>query len=321
MTSTSVAQRLYRSSDAELRYLPEGPYPLDEGRFSFVAIQHGAEAGNGSLNVFDLASGNNRSHILPGRPGFAFPCDDHESYVVGCERQLALFNPIDNRWTPMVEEVDAGVENTIINDGVVFEDNLIFGTKDLEFSSEKAGLYLYRGKDRQLIALRTDQICSNGKAVTRDADGVALIDIDSPTRQIVRYRLDLEQGSVSERTVLIDLADDPAVPDGMILTPDGQGIILAMFNPNPAPHGETRWYDLGSGRLQHVWQTPGSPQNTCPNLIAYNDRVHLVITTAAEHMSPEQLERAPEAGSLFIAPTDFSTVGDAPRFPIPSATR
>lgn len=318
MTSTSVAKRLYRSADPALRYLPEGPYPLDDGRFSWIAIQHGAESGIGSLNVFDLPSGNNRSHIVPGRPGFAFPCDDGESYVIGCERQVGLFNPIDASWKTLAESVDGNVENTIINDGVVFENNLIFGTKDLEFKTKKAGLYLYRGSDSKLIALRTDQICSNGKAVIRDGEDVSLIDIDSPTGEIVRYRLDIENGTISDRTVLIDLSDDPAVPDGLIMTPDGSGIIISMFNPNFAPHGETRWYDIGSGRLRHTWQTPGSPQNTCPNLISYGGTIHLVITTAVEHMPADQEAECPEAGSLFIAPTEFETVGDAPRFPMPS---
>ncbi|SRR6056297_26654 len=318
MSSTSIAQRLYRADQPALRFLPEGPYPLGKGQFSWVAIQHGPDVQYGSLNRFDMATSQNSSHILPGRPGFAFPCDDQRHFVVGCERQIGLFDTVDSVWTPLVAAVDADVENTIINDGVIFADNIVFGTKDLEFQTQKAGLYLFRGSDRSLTRLRADQICSNGKAVA-DSDGACwLYDIDSPTREIVKYRLDVSTATLSDRTVVVDLTADPAVPDGMILTPDKRGLIVAMFNPQPAEFGETRWYDLASGTLVHTWQTPGSPQNTCPNLVRHQDRVWLVITTAVENMPEDQQHSASEAGSLFFAPTEFDSVGEAPQYPLPS---
>ncbi|WP_153557627.1 SMP-30/gluconolactonase/LRE family protein [Roseimaritima sediminicola] len=318
MSSTTIAQRLYRSSDQQLRFLPEGPYPLGEGQFSWVAIQHGPDAEHGSLNVFDIPSSNNRSHLLPGRPGFAFPCDDGRHFIVGCERQIGLFDPVELEWIPLVGGIDEDVEGTIINDGVIYQDNLIFGTKDLEFQTKKAGLYLYRGSDRKLIRLRDDQICSNGKAVLEQDGETSLVDIDSPTGKIVRYPLDIAGGKLGEPEVLIDLSDDAAVPDGMIMTPDGRGVIVSMYNPGEAEAGETRLYDVGSGTLQHTWKTPFSPQNTCPNLVSHQGHVYLVITTAVEHMPAERQERASEAGSLFFARTDFDSVGHAPAFPTPS---
>ena len=102
-------------SDA-LRFLPEGPYPLTEGVFSWVGIQHGADAKHGSLNRYDLASGENVSFDLPGRPGFAFPCQTANRFVVGCERSLGFFDVATSQWTPFCDEVDGDVTNTIIND-------------------------------------------------------------------------------------------------------------------------------------------------------------------------------------------------------------
>ena len=319
MPNITIATPLYEPPSETLRHLPEGPYPLGESRFSWVAIQHGPQSPIGSLNLFDLAAGTNQTHELPGRPGFAFPCDDGRSFVIGCERQLGLFDVENGSWRPFLHGIDQGVTNTIVNDAVVVDDNLVFGTKDLEFAHKKAGLYLYRGSDRQLLRLRDDQVCSNGKAILRDADRLFLLDIDSPTRQVVRYRLDVTAGALDDRTVLIDLQDDPAVPDGMILTPDRRGAIVSMFHPGIAPHGETRLYDLASGRLEHVWQTPASPRNTCPNLIRHAGRVQLVITTAVEGMPPEQRQGSPAAGCLFIAPTDFPSTGDVPLFPVAAA--
>lgn len=296
-----------------LRFLPEGPVPLSAPScLSWVGIQHGRDARHGSINLLNLATGENQSFDLPGRPGFAFACSGTEAqemptrFVAGVERELGIFDITDASWKPFCEGIDEDVDNTIINDGVVYEDNLIFGTKDLEFSEKKAGLYLYRGHDRALIRLRSDQVCSNGKMIRiGDSGQLHLIDIDSPTKKIVEYDLDIEAGTISDERVLVDLTDDPGVPDGAILTPDGNGIIVSIYLPDLADHGQTRHYDRASGQLRCVWRTPGSPQNTCPALIVDQGRVRLVITTAVENMSEENYQSCPNAGQLFLAETDF----------------
>jgi sugar lactone lactonase YvrE len=263
---------------AALRFLPEGPIPLADSRLSWVGIQHGSQAKTGSLNLLDLHTQQNESFELPGRPGFAFPCDVANTFVIGCERSLGFFNTQSKVWRPFCDGVDADVTNTIINDGMVFEDNLIFGTKDLEFATKKAGLYLYRGSDRKLIRLRDDQICSNGKATLVHNGSLRLIDIDSPTRQVVSYPLDVAGGTLGDPEVVLDFTSDPGVPDGAILTPDQTGLIVSMFRPEFAEQGETRLYDLSTGELKCVWQTPGSPQNTCPALVRHGGKLVLVIT-------------------------------------------
>ena len=312
MAKIVEATPLSFSQSDELRFLPEGPYQIAPGKFSWVGIQHGADSRIGSLNRYDLATGTNESLELPGRPGFAFPCETGNRFVIGCERSLGYFDVDSGQWEPFLDGVDDDVDGTIINDGLAINNNLIFGTKDLEFATKKAGLYLYRGNDKQLIRLRDDQICSNGKAILVDDGGLALIDIDSPTRCVVRYAIDIEAGTLSEPSVVLDLTEDPGVPDGAILTPDGAGLIVSIFLPQAAPFGETRLYDLASGECQTVWRTPLSPQNTCPALVEFDGSLKLVITTAVENMSDEDRAVCSHAGKLFIADTDFSAQNWAP---------
>lgn len=301
---------------SQLRFLPEGPYPLGPNQLSWVGIQHGVTATQGSLNLLDLKTMQNTSLDLPGRPGFAFPCQTPGEFIVGCERSLGLFDTNDQSWQELIGGVDDDVTNTIINDGLVYQDNLIFGTKDLEFATKKAGLYLYRGSDNQLIRLRDDQLCSNGKATVVVDGQLSLIDIDSPTRQIVRYPLDIQAGTLGTREVIIDLTDDPAVPDGMILTPDGTRLIVAMFLPQAATFGETRMYDLASGELLVTWRTPLSSQNTCPALVELDGQLKLVITTAVENMTAEDQAMCSNAGKLFIGDSTLEYAPlDAPVFP------
>jgi hypothetical protein len=101
------------------------------------------------------------------------------------------------------------------------------------------------------------------------------------------------------------LAKDPGVPDGMTMTLDGKSIIIALYNPNAAPFGRTVQYSIATGKTEQEWQLMGSPQATCPQLIVWQGRVWLVITTAVEHMPMERRADSPEAGSLFLGETDM----------------
>lgn len=314
------ARVLYRPTDPRLGFLPEGPYPCGPDRISWVSIQYGPAELTGALNVLDLVSRANTTFELDGRPGFAFATTALNTFIVGLERRLGLLELSDGHWTELQSGVDAHVTGTIINDGVVFDEGLVFGAKDTSFREKKAGLYLWREADRQLIRLRDDQICSNGKVITRVGAGrYALWDIDSPAKTVVQYELDVPAGTLSEPQIVVDLRSEEIFPDGMVATPDGQSVIVAIYNPSDALFGEARQYGLARGNLEAVWHTPGSPQVTCPLLVSVRGKVQLVLTTASENMSDEKRRRYPDAGCLFVADTPFASAPLAPRLAISSA--
>lgn len=314
---TTEAAVLYRPETDEIRFLPEGPYQLPDETVSFVAIQHGTDSVKGSINVLNPQDGTCRRFDLPGRPGFAFPTDRPGVFVAGVEREIGFFDTAAGTWTPAVNGVDASVRNTIINDAVVFDDNLIFGCKELTFSKKIAGLYLWRRRDRRLVRLRNDQICSNGKAVIRgDNGGPILYDIDSPSKQITKSELDIERGLIGQPEIVVDLSAEPVFPDGMILTPDHRSLIVALYDPGDPEAGAARQYCLQSGELQRIWICPGSPRVTCPQLIRLQGGICLLLTTAVEHMPSEQQARHPNAGCLFVGETEFSAIGDQPVFSV-----
>jgi len=299
---------LFRPENAELRFLPEGPIDLGNGRFSWVAIQHGANALVGSLNVFDLAKGINTTYEMDGRPGFAFPSNAPNIFFVGIERRVTTFNLLSREYSQVQGNVDEDVEGTIINDGVMFSDGIVFGTKVLESKTKRAGLYVLRFGTHSLTRLRSDQICSNGKVILEDADQLRFLDIDSPTKTVVEYTLD--GNFICEPRVVLDLRGATDVPDGMVAAPDGQSVIIAFYNPNDAPHGEARQYSLLTGEVECVWRTDLAPQVTCPLLIEHNEKVKLVLTTAVERMPPEKFERHPNSGCIFVGDTQFHSVPD-----------
>ncbi|APZ92460.1 ribonuclease III [Fuerstiella marisgermanici] len=314
---TTECRVLFQPPTDELRFLPEGPYSLPNGNISWVGIQHGSNSTVGSLNILDPASGTNQSFNLPGRPGFAFPTTKQNVFVCGVERSLGLYDVSDGSWTEILSGIDSDVDNTIINDGVVFDDNLIFGCKELEFKTKKAGLYLWRGRDKKLFQLRNDQICSNGKAVIRNPDQtLTLVDIDSPSKTITKCWLEVAVGTVGKPEVIVDLSSEDVFPDGMIVTPDGKSLIVALYDPGDPAYGMARQYGIESGELEAVWTCPGSPRVTCPQLVKVDGRVHLLLTTAVEHMDAEQQSRHPNAGSLFLGEALLGALGEQPLFPV-----
>ena len=318
---TILARQLFDPADDGLKYLPEGPTCCGDGRISWVAIQHGAEADAGSLNELDLESGENRCWPLPGRPGFAFGTEQAGVYLVGVERHLQLFDSSTGECRKVSDEVDADVEGTIINDAVPFPGGIVLGTKDLKFAEKKAGLYLWRIEDQSLVRLRDDQVCSNGKVIRQDGDAWLLWDIDTPTKTVVEYRLDLKRGRLDEIRVVLDLTDLDIFPDGMVATADYDSLVVAFYNPGDAPYGVVRQFRIEDGIVQREWQLPGTPQVTCPLLMEYQGQVQLLATTAAENMSEQRLASYPRSGCLYIAPTPFDKVRPDYRFTVKELNR
>lgn len=307
----------FRPPTADLRFLPEGPYDLGDGRVSWVAIQHGGDATTGSLNVLDLNTGANENFVLPGRPGFAFPTSDDHRFVIGLERRLVIFDTRQGSCETLADSavdgelIEGSVDGTIINDGEFFAEGLLFGCKDLEFAAAKAGMYLWRTSDRTLHCLNHDQICSNGKVITGGDGHYRVFDIDSPTKQVVEYSLDVAQAKLEKKRVVVDMTSGSVFPDGMIASPDGTQLIIAFYNPEDAEYGEARQYCVESGDLQRTWHIAKSPQVTCPQLVAIDGFWKLFLTTAVEHMSPERQVQHTAAGTLFIGETGWAVDADA----------
>ena len=314
--NTIDARVFFEPPDEEMRYLPEGPYRLQKDHVSWVAIQHGPDRKVGSLNILDLASKSNKSFSLPGRPGFAFPTSNPNVFVLGVERSVVLFDLLKGTCEAIASDIDAEVEGTIINDGLVHEDVIVFGCKDLKFAEQKAGLYLMRA-DRSLVCLADNQVCSNGKAIRQEDDNsLLLFDICSCSKQVTEWQFDLDRGTISDWRTVIDLKDEEVFPDGMILTPDQQSLIVAIFNPGDTSVGEARQYAIATGELENTWRCQGSARVTCPQLIELDGQIKLLLTTADEGMPPELRKKNPNAGCLFIGETDFKQLNANPVYPL-----
>jgi sugar lactone lactonase YvrE len=307
----STAARVFVSfEDDEDRFLPEGPRPITIGgrdALVWVNIQTAVNATRGAIHGYFFDDGEQALWNLPARPGFVLPTDKEGVVFVGLEKELGVLDLESNEFRALTKIPDIS-HRTIINDGEVVPGGreVVFGTKDVKFEAQIAALYLYALADGSLSVVAPRQTCSNGKVFIHDARGTVMLDIDTPTRKVVKYRREVGVKSATADGVALDLSGEPGFPDGMCDCGDGS-VIVAFYNPDPVPAGRAVRYDLASGGAIEEWTTPGSPRVTCPALVQRPDGVKLILTTATEGMPADQREKCPEAGNLFIADTDFKS--------------
>ncbi|MBV8819181.1 MAG: SMP-30/gluconolactonase/LRE family protein [Acidobacteriaceae bacterium] len=318
-----VSKPIFQPPTEEMRHLPECPrwlrnYPGSSTLLGWVTIQHGPDRQDGSIHIFDWSTGRNRTFDLSGRPGFFVETTEPGVVLIGLERRLVLFDLLRG------ELREPGIlvtrdERVIINDGIAIPGGVIFGTKDLAFHDPIATLYHFDCNTRHLSTIMGGQFCSNGKYFYRDANSWTLVDIDSTPKSIVSYRLSESLDRIISRHPIVRPDSLPAIPDGLCATPDGTGVIVAFFNPAATADGIAQQIRLADGEVENEWKVPGSPRVTRPELVRMNGEVCLILTTAVEGMSDEIRAMAPEAGSLFVAPTPFHDVPPDPPLPLTAA--
>jgi sugar lactone lactonase YvrE len=293
--------------------LPEGPRAVTvEGRpaVAWVNIQTSADATAGDIHV-RFWDGEHRTYAQTRRPAFLIPTDRPDTLFVGREKEVGLLHLTNNTFHPLAA-IDDPSPRTIINDGQVVPGGraVVFGTKDIQFADPIASLYLFTLADHKVSVLADRQTCSNGKVFAGKGDDLLLYDIDTPKKNVVRYRLDVAPRAVSAPEVVVDVSRHAGFPDGMV-DAGNASVIIAFYNPAPANQGRALRFDLRTGSAVEEWTTPGSPRVTCPLLVERDGKVRLILTTATEGMPAEQRSACPNAGDLFWADTDLVTVPPA----------
>jgi len=309
-----VAQPYFEPTREDLRFLPEGPRVLRNHPggvlLGWVAIQHAADLQEGSINVLDLASGQNTSFPLPGRPGFFAETTRPGVVLIGLERRLVYFDLLTGDLEDPGIQV-TGDERVIVNDGLAVEGGVLFGTKHLEFNLPIAALYFFDSATRKVHTVLGGETCSNGKFLRRDAEGATLIEIDSTPKTITRYRLDAGLEHVLEQSLIAAADSLPAIPDGLRPSPggengpSGESVIVAFYNPGAVADGVAQQLRLVDGAVLCEWLIPGSPRVTCPEFVEVEGKVKLVFTTAVEGMPAANRRLAFGAGNMYIADTPF----------------
>jgi len=162
----------------------------------------------------------------------------------------------------------------------------------------KAGgrAHLYRYDRRGLAVLVGGLLTSNGLAFS--PDGRVLYHADTPRFVVHRYDYDLEEGTLANRRVFVQLKPregDRGRPDGAAV--DAEGCYWTALYEGGRVHRYS-----AEGRLMSVHPVPAKR----PTMVAFGgaDLRTLYVTTARDGAGEDELARFPLSGGVFAMQAD-----------------
>jgi sugar lactone lactonase YvrE len=264
-------------------FLGEGPLWIASlGCFFWVDIERG------NLHRYHLETEKLEIRHFPHRLAVVLE-GQNGKLVLGLDRRLVRYD-----WeTQEIEtlcEVEADLPLNRFNDGKVDPQGRIWiGTLSTLFTEAAGSLYRF-GSDLQPKVQLENLTISNGMAWT--ADQRTFYFIDTPTKKIQEFAFDTDSGEIKFRRIAVEIPEGLGFPDGMCI--DGEGMLWVAHY---AGAGVYRW-NPETGRLLDKIELPVPHVTSC--CFGGENMDIMLITSAQENLSPEDLERYPQSGDVFL---------------------
>lgn len=270
-------------------FLGEGPIWIARlGCFFWVDIE------NGNLHRYHLATEQLEIRNFPHRLAVVLE-GQNGKLILGLDRKLVRYD-----WeTQEVEElcaVEADMTLNRFNDGKVDpKGRICIGTLSTLFTEGAGSLYRIDAALKPEVQLKNLTI-SNGMAWT--ADQQKFYFIDTPTKKIQEFAFDPETGEIEFRRIAVDIPEGLGFPDGMCLDREGM-LWVAQY----AGSGVYRW-NPKTGELIEKIDLPVPHVTSC--CFGGENLDVLLITTAQENLSAEDMEKYPQSGDVFLVKVNVS---------------
>jgi len=224
---------------------------------------------------------------LDRRVSLVLETDDADRVVLGVQGGLMYYD-LETNETEWLCEIDREIKDNRTNDGGYDPKGRIWvGTMNVNCDKHKGALYCF--DDGRLIKKVDKMTIPNGIAWTRDRK--TMYHVESGDRVVNEYDFDIETGAISFNKVAIHVPDDLGSPDGMCM--DNEGMLwIAQWGG----FGVCRW-DPQTGALLDKIEVPAPNVSAC----AFGPNKNLMlITTAIQGLSPDELRKYPGSGDTFI---------------------
>jgi len=245
-----------------------------------------------TINRFDPRTGANREFTAPEPVhAIAIALTRTRRLLAVLEASLALID-CESGAVKHLTRVVEGVEDNL-NDGRCDRAGRFWvGSKARDWVKPIGGLFRF-DPDGSLHKLDEGMQLSNGLGWS--PDNRTMYFIDSQPRLIYAYDFDFAAGTVRNRRVLVRIAEEHGLPDGM--TVDAEGFLwVAQWNGWRVVR-----YDP-DGKVERVIRMPVSKPTSC--MFGGPDLRTLFITSCTMRMTPEEMAAQPLAGNLFALDTD-----------------
>lgn len=183
-----------------------------------------------------------------------------------------------------------GMAHMTMNDGAVGPDGRFYaGSLNADVLDAPDGCLYRVDNDGSIATIETGLVLPNG--ISFSPDGRTLYVTEMWANRITAFDFDVRGGVVSHRRVLIQVPADEGHPDGLVV--DEQG---CLWSGHWQGFRVTR-YDPDGKKMYHV----GVPVPTATCMAFGGPGLdQLFITTGKKGLSPDQAEKFPEAGDLFM---------------------
>jgi sugar lactone lactonase YvrE len=267
-------------------FLGESPYwSLERQSFFWVDIE------NGKLFEHHIESANTKTYTFPHRLTVVLEAKDGK-LILGLDRKLASFD-LETEELTWILEVESDLPLNRFNDGKCdAKGRLWIGTLSTKFTTGSGTLYKF-GKDLKPEIQLAQLTISNGMAWT--ADNRTFYFIDTPTRQIKAFHFELASGKIEFDRIAVEIPEELGFPDGMCIDREGM-LWVAHYGGS----GVYRWNPT-TGKLIEKVELPVPNITSCA--FGGENMDTLLITTAQENLTSEQLKEYPLSGDVFLVKT------------------
>lgn len=268
--------------------LGEGPiwHPLLERLFWFDILNNTLLSANADGHLID--------RFIFDRPVTAAGIVDRDKLLIAGAGALTMLDlTTDHR--ELVVPLEADKPGNRSNDSRVHPSGAFWiGTMSRGGDRDVGAGAIYHYARGVLTTLFPQITISN--AICFSPDGRTAYFTDTPTRRILKCATDPVTGlPTGTPELFVELTGEDGYPDGAIV--DAEGF---LWNARWGGSAVARY--APDGTLDRVVHVP-TGNVTCPAL-GGKDRKTLFVTTAREHMTPEELLADPMAGSLFSIEVD-----------------
>jgi sugar lactone lactonase YvrE len=263
--------------------LSESPYWLDElNCFLWVDIE------GKYLGVCHWLT--KKIEIIPIPYRVSMIVTSWEGYIIlGLQGGLAKLNIVTKELIWLLD-IEKDNHTQRCNDGKCDKQGRLWiGTMDVNCKSGAGSLYCV-DTDLKLTPKITQLTIPNG--IEWSLDGQKLYHIDSSNRCIMSYLFNEDNAKISNGEKVVDIPEVLGLPDGM--TKDENGMLWV------ANHGgfSVCCWNPFNGQLLAKVEVPVPLVTSC--VFGGENLEYLIITTARHGLSPEEIDKYPLSGSVFI---------------------
>ena len=241
---------------------------------------------NGLIHEYEFETGRGQ-HFSVGEMIGSYALTDKGNMIIASKSGFGYIDKINGTYK-LLAAPEKHLPNNRFNDGKC-DPKGRFWAGSMSLIGEKEVGTLYKFENSIAVPMIKGVSISNGLAWSLDSK--IMYYIDTPTRQVVGYDFDMEQGQISNKRVIITLDEGSGYPDGMTI--DAEGMLwIAHWDGWRI----SRW-DPSSGNLLMEIKMPASQITSLtfggPNL----DKIF--VTSAKTGLDNKTLESQPLAGSIF----------------------